>query len=182
MGGSGSGNHRGARYTVESALYLPIGLMIRQCPIREGTWFRSVSWSRGDNESGSCCYILTRDHEKPVSIVVKCAKEGEPFEQSLKLAYHLMPKGGLKTYALCPYCGNRRLLLYFTSSKWLSCRLCANYTYDSSQSSRKSDGLLGTIKMLFAAEDRVERKIASQENARLRCVEWRRRSKRESRY
>lgn len=177
MGGYGSGYHRGSRYTVDAALHVPIGWLIRQCPIGEGTWWHSMSWTMGGNETGSISYIVTRDHEKPVSIVITCTKSGEPFRQELELCYQRMPKGGLKTYAICPNCRSKRLVLLFTRRARLCCRDCAGYTYQSCLDSNKYSGFLGALSAVMNEEYRWERKWESDQRKRDRCREWRKRTK-----
>lgn len=175
MGGYGSGNYRGSRYTVDSAFNVPIGWMIRQCPIREGTWRHTMSWRRNGEEIGSIGYILARDFEKPKHLIVTCSLNGQPFEQILELVHKRMPKGGLKTYVVCPYCRTNRLTLFFSSLSQLCCRNCANFTYESCQENRKHSGLLKYLYAELEEEARWDRKVQSIWRRRERCKEWRKR-------
>jgi hypothetical protein len=177
MGGYGSGNHRGSRYTVDAALHVPIGWMIRQCPIREGIWRHSMRWIMHGEETGSIGYTLTRDHEKPVSLVITCTRNKQHFKQELKLEHQRMPKGGVKTYAICPYCHRKRLVLLICSRYWFCCRTCADYTYQSCQDSKKFSGFFGELSRLLAEETRWDRQWESIRRNRERCREWRKRRK-----
>jgi hypothetical protein len=177
MGGYGSGNHSGSRGTVERALHVPIGWMIRQVPLCEGTWTRSLQWTCLGQVTGSTGYKVTRDSEKPIGIKIICNRNEAPFSQDIDLCYQHMPRGGFKTFALCPYCRSKRLNLYFSRRELLCCRKCADLTFHSSQSSSKPSGDFGLLTTLLQMEKRDERAYESQENARNRCREWRRRSK-----
>lgn len=175
MGGYGSGYRRGARTTADSQLRLDIGWMIRQCPIREGSWDRSIAWLRRDEQIGSCHYYLDRDFEKPRSLRISCTANGNPFSQELDLVYLRMPKGGFKTYARCPYCYRRKLKLYFSGRGKVCCRECASFTYESSQESKKPSGFLKLFVRLLEEERRWERKETSHATRIIRCREWRKR-------
>lgn len=177
MGGYGSGNHRLARRTVEAALHIPIGWMIRQCPITVGFWRRSMSWTCRGESRGSTGFVVERDQEKPISVRIECTRDGMPFKQVFELTYLKMPNGGIKTYAVCPYCSSRCSTMYFSRLALVSCRQCANLTYESSQSSYWPSGQLGLLVALLHEEVRWERKEESRDKAKKRCSEWRVRKK-----
>lgn len=174
MGGYGSGWHRGSRRTVDSSLQVHIGWLVRQCPIREGKWRKSISWRLRGEEIGSMGYFLTRDGEKPTEILLSFSRDGESCQESLTLTYQRMPKGGIKTYAICPYCRTRRLTLFVTSRRSLACcRGCARLTYHSSQSRTRYSGDLGVLDALLREGSRRERKWETQERGNQRAREWR---------
>lgn len=177
MGGYGSGWHRGSRYTADGGLGIHVGWIVRQYPITEGGWIGSFSWTRRGEVVGSCGYILRRDSVKPISLLVNCNWNGKPFKQELELSHVRMPKGGLKTYLICPYCRTRRMKLYFSRLPSLCCRKCANYTYESCQQSKKWSGIWQAWSDEIAEEVRWERKWDTRTRQRERCKEWRERSK-----
>lgn len=175
MGSYGSGYRRGSRYTVDGALGIPIGWIVRQSPIKEGCWRSSLFWKRSGETLGSFGYILTRDHEKPVGLKITCERDGKPFNEDLILSNVPMPKGGFKTYLVCPYCRSQRLSLYFSRYSSPCCRKCANYTYQSSQESTKHSGMFRMLVAGLEEEARWDRKLKTRRRQRESCKEWRKR-------
>ncbi len=174
MGGYGSGWQRGSRRTVDGSLQVHIGWLVRQCPIREGKWSKSLSWMFRGKEIGSIGYRLTRDTEKPTEILLSFARDGESCREPLNLTYQRMPKGGIKTYAICPYCQTRRLTLFISSRRSLACcRDCASLTYYSSQSRTRYSGDFAFFDALLREERRQERKWEAQERVNQKAREWR---------
>lgn len=177
MGGYGSGWRRGSRYTADAAFDISIGWILRKNRVAEGVWQGTLAWSRHGEELGCCGYVLRRDSVKPTFLKILCTKAGVPFEDEPELAHEPMPKGGFKTYLVCPYCRNRRMQLYFSQFPRLCCRNCANYTYQSCQESRKHSGVWREVLAALDEEASLLRNIEARARQRERCRTWRMRTK-----
>ena len=177
MGGYGSGWHRPSKLAADHQKSFDVGWMVRGNPIKKGCWIHTIGWFRGGEETGSCRYRLSRDHEKPTEISIECLRDGQEFKQEFELSYQQMPKGEIKTYVICPYCQKRKLILYFSQHHWLCCRTCAGFTYVSCQESNKPPQSLAHLVALLKEETRWDREWQSTVRRRERCKEYRRRVK-----
>lgn len=176
MGSHRSGNRRATRSLVEDALHVPIGWMVTRCPIRVGHWLRSFVWKQGSQPYGSLSFILSRTQEAVTRIVLVGRKNGVEFRQIVKIANVPMPKGGLKSYALCPYCHKRCLRLYFTRLPLAACRQCSDLTYRSSRDSSPLGRLFNYFDRLD--EELIEIKLRrAQEKHLERCRTYRQRQR-----
>ncbi len=138
MGGYGSGRRYGynsSKTTTESQHRIDIRWLKKQCRLHPGIT-GSISWSRGDEQTGSICYrieennIMLNYRHRPIG------GEWEPIEQSISFDRTSCNYGGLRTWFLCPRCWKRVAVLY-GAGKYFFCRHCYDLTYGSQQEAQE---------------------------------------------
>lgn len=141
MGGSGSGDYFrwSTKSTTGSQHRVDIRWLKKQGYLRPGA-FGSLSWSRGDEQTGSIGFRMEHDRMILNYRHRPHGGEWEDVEQTISFDRTSCNYGGLRTWFLCPRCWQRVALLY-GAGKYFFCRYCYNLTYGSQQESR-SDRLM----------------------------------------
>ena len=177
MGSILSGRCRTRKITADTQFSIDIGMVIRQCPITEGQWLRRMHWSRFGEQIGSCGIRVKRDSVRPIEITILVARNGEPTNQQLQLVHQAMPKGGVKTFAVCPYCKEKKLKLYLCERERICCRACAGFTYMSCQKGTKPLKSLEKYTGVSAEPNLTNHAEVIRHRNMARCKEYRRRLK-----
>ncbi len=107
MGGYGSGRY-GGRPTADASLRIDLAWMLRTGRAKEGavSW-GSLSWSRGDQPSGSISYKAMMDEPGEERLEVSYTRgsgdDKEQVQQTVRLCYTLPHYGGKRWWMLCPF-------------------------------------------------------------------------------
>lgn len=135
MGGSGSGDYLrwSTKSTTGSQHRVDIRWLKKQGYLRPGA-FGSLSWSRGDEQTGSIGFRMEHDRMILNYRHRPHGGEWEDVEQTISFDRTSCNYGGLRTWFQCPRCWKRVALLYGTG-KYFFCRHCYNLTYGSQQES-----------------------------------------------
>lgn len=141
MGGPGSGTWwRWDKKTyAEEVNRIDIRYMKKQGMLKPG-YSGSLSWSCGDEPSGSIRYEI---HSDKMVLLYKHRQHGEEWQQVCDtVMLHETPcnYGGTRKWFLCPSCYKRVGILY-GPGKYLRCRKCTGMTY-SSQSEGSLDRMV----------------------------------------
>jgi len=116
MGGYGSGLN-GGRPTADSSLRIDLAWMLRTGRAKEGSaiW-GSLSWSRGDQPSGSIGYRALMDEpgeeRLELSYTRGSGEDREEVRQTVRLCFTVPHYGGKRWWMICPYRGIRVGKLY----------------------------------------------------------------------
>ena len=130
MGGYGSGR-RGSKNTTESQHGIDIRWLKNQGYLRSGT-MGSLTWSRGDEQTGSIGYRIERDRMILNYRHRPHGSEWEPVEQTISFDRTPCKYGSHRTWFLCPRCWKRVAVLY-GAGKYFFCRHCYDLAYSSQQ-------------------------------------------------
>ena len=95
----------------------------------------SLSWSRGDEQTGSIGYRMEADRMILNYRHRPHGGEWEPVEQTISFDRTPCNYGGHRTWFLCPRCWKRVALLY-GAGKYFFCRHCYDLAYSSQQEGR----------------------------------------------
>ena len=142
MGGYGSGIWKswGAKYPVERCLTLDLGYLRKNKLVYLGGFSSgTLTWSRNGEPIGSISYYFSG-----LILQLTYKKNGQDTETRVAITRTPAYFGGERLWFLCPICsrGEKLSKLYLPpNSKYFGCRKCHNLTYQSSQESRKYDGL-----------------------------------------
>ena len=136
MGGSGSGYwfRWGSKATTESQHWIDIRWLKKQGRLRPGS-AGSLSWSRGDEQTGSIRYRMEADRMILDYRHRSDGSEWEPVEQNIIFNRTPCNYGGCRTWFLCPRCWKRVAVLY-GAGKYFFCRHCYNLSYESQHESQ----------------------------------------------
>ena len=136
MGGYGSGgwSRWNSKSTTESQRRIDIRWLKKQGYLRPET-FRSISWSRGDEKTGSIVFWMEADRMVLNYRYRFHGGEWENVEQTVSFDRTPCNYGGHRTWFLCPRCWKRVAVLY-GSGKYFFCRHCYDLTYSSQQESK----------------------------------------------
>ena len=136
MGGSGSGDYFrwSTKSTTGSQHRVDIRWLKKQGYLRPGA-FGSLSWSRGDEQTGSIGFRMEHDRMILNYRHRPHGSEWENVEQAISFDRTSCNYGGFRTWFLCPRCWQRVALLY-GAGKYFFCRHCYNLTYASQQVQR----------------------------------------------
>ena len=136
MGGYGSGSwHRwDSKSTTESQHRIDIRWLKKQGYLRPGN-LGSLSWSRGDNQTGSIGFRMEADRMILNYRYRPHGGEWENVEQAVSFDQTPCNYGGHRTWFLCPRCWKRVAVLY-GAGKYFFCRHCYDLTYSSQQENR----------------------------------------------
>lgn len=91
-----------------------------------------MSWSRGDEQTGSICYRMEADRMILNYRHRPYGGEWEPVEQAISFDRTPCNYGGHRTWFLCPRCWKRVVVLY-GAGKYFFCRRCYDLAYGSQQ-------------------------------------------------
>ena len=94
-----------------------------------------MSWSRGNEETGSVGYRIEADRMVLNYRHRPHGGEWEQVEQTISFDRTPCNYGGQRTWFLCPRCWKRVAVLYGTG-KYFFCRCCYDLTYSSQQESK----------------------------------------------
>jgi len=159
MGGYGSGRRYswGGKTTTESQHRIDIRWLKKQRYLRPGKE-GSLSWSRGDEQTGSIGYRMEADR---MILNYRYRPNGGKWEQvEQNISFDRTPcnYGGHRTWFLCPRCWKRVAVLY-GAGKYFLCRHCYDLAYGSQQEG-KVDRLMRKArkirKQLGASNDLTE--------------------------
>ena len=136
MGGYGSGSwyRWDSKSTTESQHRIDIRWLKKQGYLRPGN-FRLLSWSRGNEQTGSIGYRMEADRMVLNYRHRPHGGEWEQVEQTISFDRTPCNYGGHRTWFLCPRCWKRVAVLYGTG-KYFFCRHCYDLTYSSQQESK----------------------------------------------
>lgn len=149
MGGSGSGYwyRSNSKTTTESQHWIDIRWLKKQGYLPPGS-MGSLSWSRGEEETGSIRYRMEGDRMVLFYRYRHHGGEWEPAEQTVTFDWTSCNYGGHRTWFLCPNC-KQRIAILFGAGKYFFCRSCYNLTYASQQES-KADRLMRKARKIRA--------------------------------
>ena len=160
MGGPGSGNwyRWDSKTTTESQKRIDIRWLRKQGYLRPGT-MGSLSWSGGDEQTGSIRFCMKSDRMKLNYRHKLNGGEWEPVEINVQFSETQCNYGGTRKWFICPNmnCSKRVAVLYGTG-KYFLCRHCYGLVYSSQQESepdrlmrktRKIRARLGASNNLF---------------------------------
>lgn len=126
MGGYGSGSRN--RYASKTDEFHKLDLSSFK---RE--WFErwragTVTWSRGEHNTGSISYRLAPDHMR---LDYSVTRQGEkvPIDERFDFAFTEQPFGGRRRWIVCRSCHRRCRVLY--GGTYFRCRQCYRATYPS---------------------------------------------------
>jgi len=141
MGGYGSGRWYscGGKTTTESQHRIDIRWLKKKGYLRSGI-MGSLSWSRGDEQTGSISYRMEADRMVLSYRHRPNGGEWEPVEQTISFDRTPCNYNGHRTWFLCPRCWKRVAVLY-GAGKYFFCRHCYDLAY-SSQQEGKADRLM----------------------------------------
>lgn len=141
MGGYGSGSwyRWNSKSTNESQHGIDIRWLKKQGSLLPGK-SGSLSWSRGDNQTGSINFRMETDHMVLNYRHRPHGGEWEDVEQTISFDRTPCNYGGYRTWFLCPRCWKRVAVLY-GAGKYFLCRHCYGLTYKSQQEN-KADRLM----------------------------------------
>ena len=111
MGGYGSGRY-GGRPTADASLRIDLAWMVRTSRAKEGAvvW-GSLSWSLGDQPSGSISYRAIMDEpgveRLELSYTRGSGEDAEQVRQTVRLCSTRPHYGGKRWWMICPYRGIR---------------------------------------------------------------------------
>lgn len=133
MGGINSG--RRYRYdtktTTNECLFIDLRYMKKQGLLKPGTG-GTFSWSSGGQQTGSIAYSYYGDR-----LELNYRVNGEPVQDSIRIARTACNYGGHRQWFICPSCGKRQVVLYGLAGLF-RCRKCHGLPY-SSQMESNSD-------------------------------------------
>ena len=132
MGGPGSGNWcRFGRDTADATNRIDIRYLKKQGSLTPGT-IGTLSWSCGDEASGSIRYITYADR---IQLIYRSREHGGEWEDVDYPVYFDETDchyGGTRKWFLCPGLGcNRRVGVLYGAGKYFMCRHCHNLAYSS---------------------------------------------------
>ena len=135
MGGQGSGQccRWDSKKTTESQYRVDIRWLRKQGYLKSGT-SGLISWSCGDEQTGSVRYRIDPDH---LVLNYRCRLYGcewEDVKQEISFDQTPCNYGGYRLWFCCPHCQKRVAILYVTGKLFL-CRHCCNLTYACQQES-----------------------------------------------
>jgi len=160
MGGSGSGNwyRYGTKGTADSLKTLDVNWLHRMGYLRPGHFF-SVSWTRGDEPSGSIGGWAEQDR---VILEYRSRSHGgdwEDVKEPVELTWTPCHYGGRRPWFICPgvvagrYCGRRVGKLY-AGGKYFLCRHCYDLTYQTRKENRSG-------RLMLKAQN-IQRRLGGQ--------------------
>lgn len=138
MGGSGSGNwyRWDSKTTTESQHRIDIRWLRKQGYLRPGT-MGSLSWSCGDEQTGSIRYSMEEDQ---MILNYRHRPPGEDWEQvkiNVQFSETACNYGGSRKWFICPNLNcSRRVAVLYGAGKYFLCRHCYGLVYSSQQESR----------------------------------------------
>jgi len=140
MGGFGSGYRSGDKKAkVEDCYNLSADNFARWKVMKWGIRLGTVTWSRGDRQTGACRY-QTNIYETGNSITFFSELNGLlSNDVRVNLSHYKPGYGGRRYLFICPRCGRRMRTLFITGGV-IGCRVCLDLTYYSCvrNSSQKS--------------------------------------------
>ena len=143
MGGSGTGNwyRWDSKTTTESQKRIDIRWLRKQGHLRFGT-MGSLSWSCGDDQTGSIGYCMESGRMKLNYRHKLNDGEWEPVEINIQFSETQCNYGGTRKWFICPNMNcNKRVAVLYGVGKYFLCRHCYGLVYSSQQES-KSDRLM----------------------------------------
>ncbi len=143
MGGSGTGNwyRWDSKTTTESQKRIDIRWLRKQGYLRFGT-MGSLSWSCGDDQTGSIGYCMESGRMKLNYSHKLNDGEWEPVEINIQFSETQCNYGGTRKWFICPNMNcNKRVAVLYGVGKYFLCRHCYGLVYSSQQES-KSDRLM----------------------------------------
>jgi len=175
MGGYGSGR-RGSKNTTESQHRIDIRWLRKQGFLQPGAT-RSLSWSRGDKETGFIHYHMETNRMILDYRYRFDGGEWEPVEQIIAFDRTPCKYGGHRTWFLCPRCWKRVAVIY-GAGKYFLCRHCYDLAY-SSQQEGKSDRLMRKARKirrrLVGSDNLSEPILFKPKNMHQKTFDWLRR-------
>lgn len=157
MGGNGSGKifRWDAKSTTESQKRIDIRWLKKYGYLRAGN-VGSLSWSRGDEQTGSIAYKMEEDRMILNYRHRPNGGEWEPVEQKISLDRTPCNYGGYRKWFRCPRCYKRVAILY-GAGKYFLCRHCYNLTYDSCNTH--------PIQRIFDKANKLRKKLGGETGA-----------------
>ncbi len=131
MGGRGSGGwyRWNTKDTTEGQHSLDVRWMHRRGMLRPG-WGSSVSWSRGERQTGSIGLVAWADRVELRYRSREAGGEWEDVTETVQLDRTPCHYGGERVWFRCPRCGRRVAVLYGPGRLFL-CRRCYGLAYES---------------------------------------------------
>lgn len=143
MGGIGSGNtYQSKKRTTDECHDVDIRSLHRKGHLKPGHRF-SLSWSRGEKETGSIGGVVHGDRERnrpfQVVLIYRHCAHGEGWENTrepIEITWTACNLGGERPWFLCPgvvngvTCGRRVAVLY-GPGRYFLCRHCYDLNYES---------------------------------------------------
>lgn len=120
---------RQARRTVEASYSLDVRELARRGALKPGAW-TVLRWCFDLSDASSAGLLADED----AVLLLYGRDDGQVVKERIELDRTTCTLGGARPWFLCPLCDRRCVLLYLTSSE-TCCRICANLTYTTSQSS-----------------------------------------------
>ena len=176
MGGYGSGNHRGAKTTVEDCRWIDVNRWAREGILvagtrRSGRW---IWWEDRDRirEEASIGYeVQTTDRGTgTVRLTYTIRKTAEAFDYRIGLQTTRPHLGGVRWWFTCPLvkdgraCRRRCGKLYLPpTGKYCGCRSCYDLTYQSCREGHRMDGIWRLLGAEVGMDPRIVRRIMNQE-------------------
>ncbi len=133
---SGDWERSGTKSTVEMAMGLPIGFLVREGLFQPGRRSLAVQWTWA---SGFKCGVRVAALGDLVVVGFTLGDSDEPQFQRLSVERTVPSKGGFRRWWKCPECGKRCSTVYADKVDGrFSCRGCAGLAYASSQRNHRA--------------------------------------------
>jgi hypothetical protein len=131
------------RQEVENCTTLRIGFVMKRFSGSDRGPF-ILNWRRNGEVWSSVGLRISFEGDQPTALTLQWTRKEAEFLQEILLdSTQRMPKGGFKTYAICPFCGARCLTIHLPPHcERFGCRACYGLTYESSNESKWSRAFL----------------------------------------
>ncbi len=164
MGGYGSGLPIGgsSKDTVDESKTVDIDWLRRQ-KSSSGT----LTWSRGEVQTGSISYVLTNEDLRLIYTVTdRQTDEKTDVNETISLQTTNPHFGGKRYWMMCPRCQRRVKTLHKPPGAiYFRCRICYDLTYQSCRESHKYDRLYALVARNLGADvEDVKRSLKTLDN------------------